>query len=170
MNISGKDHDMDTHRLQQTEWRTLVDTFILSFGDIELITLKCLAHLPTDKIYESVATLPFGRRVDLIIEILQNRANSSHNIATLINKLKLAKSLSEYRNVLAHNPLVADIYVHQLTGDVIVEHGISSAKKREKTIDLASMKELAGEVESLASELYITLSKITEESEHNKRK
>jgi hypothetical protein len=159
---------VDDYQRQLAEWRTLVGTVILSFGDIELITLKCLAHIPTDNIYESVSTLPFGRRVDLIIEILEGRPNIPDAVATLIEKLKRAKSLSEYRNVLAHNPLVADIYVHEIRGDVVVEHGISSARKKGKSIDLASLKELAGEVEDLASELYMTLGKVIEEVDRPK--
>ena len=161
---------MDDYQHQLAEWRTLVGTVILSFGEIELITLKCLAHLPTDNIYESTSTLPFGRRVDLIIEILQGCGNKPNAATALIEKLKQAKSLSEYRNLLAHNPLVADIYVHQITGDVVVEHGISSARKKEKSIDLASLKELAGEVEDLASELYMTLGKIVEAIDQSERK
>ncbi len=161
---------MDDYQRQLAEWRTLVGTVFLSFGDIELITLKCLAHIPTDNIYESVSTLPFGRRVNLIIEILRGRAYAPDAVATLIEKLKRAKSLSEYRNVLAHNPLLADIYVHRITGDVVVEHGISSARKKEKSIDLASLKELAGEVEDLASELYMTLGKVIEEVDRPERK
>jgi hypothetical protein len=161
---------VDDYQRQLAEWRTLVGTVILSFGDIELITLKCLAHLPTDSIYESVSTLPFGRRVDLIIEILQGRANTPNAVTTLIEKLKRAKLLSEYRNVLAHNPLVADIYVHQITGDVVVEHGISSARKKEKSIDLASLKELVAEVKGLASELYMTMGKVIEEIDRSERK
>lgn len=161
---------MDDYQRQLAEWKTLVGTVILSFGDIELITLKCLAHLPTDNIYESASTLPFGRRVDLIIEILQGYGNKPNAATTLIEKLKQAKSLSEYRNLLAHNPLVADIYVHQITGDVVVEHGISSARKKEKSIDLASLKELAGEVEGLASELYMTLGKIVEAIDQSEQK
>ena len=144
------------------EWRSLVGSVILSFGEIELITLKCLAHLPNDHIYESVSTLPFGRRVDLIVEILEGRSNSISEVASLIKKLKRAKALSDCRNLLAHNPLVADFYVDKITGDVVVERGISSAKKKEKSIDLPSLKELAGEVDGLASELYITMGKIIE--------
>jgi hypothetical protein len=161
---------VDDYQRQLEEWRTLVGTVILSFGDIELITLKCLAHLPADNIYESASTLSFGRRVDLIIEILRGRSNVPSVATLLIEKLKRAKSLSEYRNVLAHNPLVADIYVHQITGDVVVEHGISSARKKEKTIDITSLKELAGEVEDLVSELYMILGKIIEEVDQSERK
>ncbi|MBI2472522.1 MAG: hypothetical protein HYV59_14985 [Planctomycetes bacterium] len=153
---------MEDYARQRAEWRTLVGTVILSFGDIELITLRCLAHLPTYNIYESVSTLPFGRRVDLIIEILQGWANTHNAVTTLMEKLKRAKALSEYRNVLAHNPLVADIYIHQITDDVIVEHSIS-ARKKEKSIDITSLKKLAGEVEGLALELYMTLEKVIKE-------
>ena len=31
------------------EWRTVVGKAIICFGEIELITYKCLAHIPSDK-------------------------------------------------------------------------------------------------------------------------
>jgi hypothetical protein len=148
-----------------------VGTAILSFGEIELITLECLKCFPTDNIYKSVSTLPFGKRVDLIIEILQGRANTPGAITTLIKKLKQAKSLfSKYRNMLAHNPLFAYIYVHKKTGDVVVKYRISSAREKEQAIDLAALKELAVEVEGFASELYMTLQKAIEEVNRSERK
>lgn len=149
---------------QKAKWRTLVGTAVLSFCDIEFITQECLKHLPTDNICKSVSTLPFGRRVDLIIEILQGWANTPKAATTLIEKLKLAKKLfSKYRNVLAHNPLCVDIYVQHETGDIVLDHSISSLREKEKSINFASLKKLADEVEDLASELYKTLEKVIKE-------
>jgi hypothetical protein len=146
---------------QKAKWRTLVGTAVLSFCDIEFITQECLKHLPTDNIYKSVSTLPFSRRVDLIIEILQGWSNTPKAATTLIEKLKLAKKLfSEYRNVLVHNPLAVDIYVQHETDDIVFDHNISSERKNKKTINLTSLKKLAYEVKDLASELYMTLEKV----------
>jgi len=148
---------------EMQEWRILVGTTILSFGEIELITLKCLAHIPKDEIYKSVSTLPFGRRIDLVVEILNSRESKKNKeIINFIEKLKKAKKLSEYRNVLAHNPLMADIYMDNISGDIKVEQIISSSKNKDKSIDLASLKEIAAEVESLASDLYMAIGKIIE--------
>lgn len=159
--------DFHKEMKEMEEWRQLVGTAILSFGDIEFITLKCLAHLPSDKIFKSMSGLPFSCRVDLIIEILQSRSSLPRHAEVLINKLQRAKALSEYRNVIAHNPLLLDVYLIKANDDLRFEHAISSARSREKTIDLASLKELSAEIEDLAAELYLVLGKIVEEIEEN---
>ena len=82
---------------------------------------------------------------------------------TLIAKLKRAKALSEYRNVIAHNPLLLDLYINQATGDMKAERAITAARSDGKSIDLPGLTELAAEAESLASELYLVLGKIVEE-------
>ena len=154
---------MDERTRELDEWRCMVGTAILSFGDIEFITLKCLAHIPSDTIVKVASHLPFSRRVDLIVEILEGRSSQSQSVMTLIAKLKRAKALSEYRNVIAHNPLLLDLYINQATGDMKAERAITAARSDGKSIDLPGLTELATEAESLASELYLVLGKIVEE-------
>ncbi len=141
------------------EWRQLVGATILSFGDIELITLKCLSRLPSDRIFESTSKLPFATRIDLIIEIIEGKRKKLKSAEVIVEKLKRAKKLVEYRNVLAHNPLVVDIYKNKTTGDIAVEHLIYAERKKKKRIDIKRLKELSLEVEDIASELYTAFSR-----------
>lgn len=154
---------MDEHAREHDEWRRMVGTAILSFGDIEFITLKCPAHIPSDTIVKVSSRLPFSRRVDLIVQILEGRSSQPPSVMTLIATLKRAKALSEYRNMIAHNPLLLDLYIDQASGDMKAERAITAARSEGKSIDLAGLKELAAEAESLASELYLVLGNIVEE-------
>lgn len=45
--------DANSLHAPDAEWQAFVGKAILRFGDIELISLRCLAWIPTDKIAES---------------------------------------------------------------------------------------------------------------------
>lgn len=143
------------------EWRAWVGRAILAFGDIEFVTVKMLAHIPRDSIVNALAKLAFGRRVDLLIEILRQRGSPAAR--ETIEKLKHAKVLAEVRNIVAHNPLLLDVFVSHETGDTLVEEAISSARSKEKSLDLAGLKEFAGEVESMSGELYALFARLQAE-------
>jgi len=149
---------MDDYEQELNEWRLLVGTAILSFGNIEFATIKCLTHLPRDNISKTTSSLPFGRRVDLIIELLEGQKENAAINSEFIIKLKRAKELAEWRNVLAHNPLATSVYEHKATGDLLLEKTIKAERKKGKEIDLPKLKELASEISSLSSEIYYSLS------------
>ncbi len=142
------------------EWKKYVGATILSFGDIELITLKCLKYFPKDDIYSSVATLPLSKRIDLISNILSIRKENSE-IKDILKHLHRVKNLSKYRNILAHNPLMANVYEHRESGKITVKNLISSVRRGNKAIDLSEIEELAAEVESIAAELWMLVSNAT---------
>jgi hypothetical protein len=137
------------------EWQALVGKAILRFGDIESISLRCLAHIPTDKIAESAARLEFSRRVDILIEIMEGRPALTPTFAALLNGFKRAKVLAKTRNLIAHNPVMLDIYVNPLTDDIYTEHTIASARSTGQTLNLEQLKEFAAEVEDLSSTLWL---------------
>jgi len=111
--------------------------------------------------------MDFARRVDILIEILNGRTDHEDTVENLIFNLQRAKELAPHRNVLAHNPLFADIYMHKATGDVAVERAITSARNKNRVIDLPFMKELASDVEDVAAQLWIEFGKVREALENN---
>jgi hypothetical protein len=145
---------------ERDEWRRLVGTVLLSFGEIELLTMKCLAHLPSDKIADTASRLPFGTRTDLLVEIIEDRYGASGGAPEFVKALKAAKKFAEVRNVLAHNPLQLDIYVNKSPDAVLTELTITRSGK---SIDLAAMKEHAASAENLVSELYLAFGKLQAE-------
>jgi hypothetical protein len=154
----------DQHRAELETWRAVVGKAIVCFGELELITYKCLAHIPSDRISETSSRLNFARRVDLIVEILEGRAPLPANVATFVKKLRRAKELAQTRNDIAHNPVMLNVFVHEASGDVALENCIATARGG-RFIDLAGAKEFADEVENLASEMWLQIGKITEHNE-----
>lgn len=153
--------DEEALRAEIAEWQALVGTAIVSFGELELITLKCLAHIPHDRISDTASRLGFGQRVDLLLEILNGRKPLPEVVLVFAEKLKRAKKLAETRNLIAHNPVMLNLYVHMSTGDFKALRSITSARGDGRSIELEDLKEYAAEVEDLASELWLQIGKIT---------
>jgi len=126
-----------------------------------LITYKCLVHILSDKTSETVARLPFSRRVEFIVEILEGRAPLPSRVAEFVASLKRAKKLAGTRNEIAHNPVMLNVFVHMASGDLLLEHCIATARSG-KFIDLAQAKEFADEVEDLAASMWLQIGKIAE--------
>src|SRR5690242_10626716 len=95
------------------EWEALVGKALLRFGDIELVSIKCLALLPKDRIGATAARLDFGRRVELIVELLEARDGRTSNLDAILHGMKRAKSLARKRNLIAHNPVMLNLYVNE---------------------------------------------------------
>jgi hypothetical protein len=153
----------DAHLRETEAWRAVVGKAIVSFGELELITYKCLAHIPSDQISESSSRLGFAQRVDLIVEILEGRAPLPEFIAQFVNMLKRAKVLAKTRNDIAHNPVMLNVFVNEVSGDVALEHSIATARGG-RVIDLAAAKEFADEVEGLAAKMWLQIGKVAEQS------
>lgn len=147
------------------EWQALVGKAILRFGDIELISLRCLALIPTDKIAESAARLEFSRRAEVLIEILEGRPALTEPLVALLAGFKRAKVLARTRNLIAHNPVMLDIYVNPQTDDIYTEHTIASARSNGQTLSLEQLKEFAVEIEDLSSSLWLNFMKAANSSD-----
>ena len=148
------------------QWKNCIGKAILGFGEIELITLKCLEYFPTDNIYKTTSSLALGRRIELLIEIL-SESKKGIEVENILRMFRRAKKLVEFRNLLAHNPLMANIFEHKHTGDVEVKMLISNIRGKEKAVDLEDVKELSAEIEGLASDLWISFSKAAGEDKIN---
>lgn len=118
-----------------------------------------LTQIPRDTIFKSTSTLGFGKRADLVAEIIQDHPEVSAAARSRLTRyLREAKALSETRNTLAHSPLMLTLYRHpQWTH---VEMGIASVRNREKPITLKLLRETTREVESLAGKLYRAYSRV----------
>lgn len=151
---------MERHQRETEEWRAVVGKAIVSFGELELITHQCLVHIPSDRISATSSKLPFARRVDLIIEILEGRtAKSDASVNGFVEMLKRARKLAETRNDIAHNPVMMNMFVHQTSGDVLLERNIATVRGG-RVIDLPELKEFAHEVEDLAASMWLQIGKL----------
>jgi hypothetical protein len=69
-------------------------------------------------------------------------------------KLRDAKKLSETRNMVAHSPLVMQIFQHPKEGWVHREMALANAKNKEKGLSLNALTQAASDADRLARELY----------------
>jgi hypothetical protein len=148
------------HRPHEEEWRELIGRAITCFGEIEFVSIKCLAFIPQDQISVSVGALDFAKRVDILIEFLEGRQNLDPNLRGLLRGFIQAKSLAKTRNLIAHNPLMFDIYVNDDASKVLLEQSITSTRSSAKRIKLDQLRIFADEVESLAGQLWSHFSKV----------
>ena len=146
--------ELATAERENAEWQVLIGKAILFFGEIELISVKCLGHIPVDSIGKTAVRLEFGRRVELLLEILEGRENPSVALRGLIDGFKSAKELAKTRNLIAHNPVMLDIYVNETMDDHYVERSIRSARGGAEPFRLEALREFASDVENLASALW----------------
>lgn len=147
-------------------WEGLVGKAILRFGDIELISIKCLSLIPSDKIEESTSRLDFGRRAALLVEILEARKSLDDHLKTIRDGMKRAMTLAKTRNLIAHNPVMLDLYVNEDETESVARHSITSARSEGQTLTLEDLEEFASEVEGLSSELWLAFLNFAGTSEH----
>jgi len=143
------------------KWAPHVGRFILYFGDIENITYLALLQLPKDGIFQTTSTLSFAKRVDLVIELVEQHKKISKRLRDgFSEKLRSAKQLSGVRNQVAHSPLVLKVYTHPGYGWTHSEFGLANAKNRENAMSLAGLKKAAAQAKRLADSLYRLYGKI----------
>ena len=135
--------------------------FILAFGDIENATYSFLQHVPVDTLRETTSTLPLAKRIDLIFELLSgNKTHTQERKEHFSKLLRHAKSLSEKRNVLAHDPHCMEAYHHPKHGHPGSRMVIGSMRTKKK-VSLERLRKQVRESESLAKLLYADYSRIS---------
>jgi len=154
----------DPYAAETGDWIAAVGRAMVSFAEIELVTYKCLAHIPSDKIFESSSRLQFARRVDLIVEILEGRSPLPVVVSEFVALLKRAKELAKTRNDIAHNPVMMNVFVDKTTGDVLLERSIETARSG-RFIDISAAKEFAAEVEDIAASMWLKIGKVAESAD-----
>ena len=136
------------------EWEKLIGNSILRFGDIEYISVMCLSLIPTDKIADAASELSFSRRASILIEILEARDNRDQHTEGLLDGFRRAKALTKTRNLIAHNPMVLELYFNKDRTAYDVEHKVASRRGKGRTIDLAELKKFAADVEEVSTLLW----------------
>ncbi len=146
------------------EWEELIGKSFRQFAEIEYISVKCLSLIPTDKISESASELQFARRASLLIEILEAREIRDQHTESLLDGFKRAKALSTMRNLIAHNPMVLDLYFNEDKTGHKVEHKIAASRGKRREVDLAGLREFAAKVEEVYTLLWRSYIELDPES------
>ena len=132
------------------EWSAAIGKALVAFGAIEHVTVACLRHLPRDKLLKSTKSFRLAQRIDLLLELLEVYPTEPYR--QLASLLARARVLAETRNLIAHNPLVLDIY--ERPDGTIFHEQVIAAMHKDRKVTLAELREFAEESEALASSLY----------------
>ncbi|TYT73146.1 hypothetical protein [Desulfobotulus mexicanus] len=130
------------------KWATLVGRVFIAFGVMESITYECLKDWLKDSVYRSVKNMQFAQRVNLVIDLAKEQDAPKERIEIFISNLNRVKKLAEKRNIIAHNPLVLNIF--QEGG---YAEGIVSSKNENKFICFDELEQLVIQAEALEREL-----------------
>ncbi|WP_146187241.1 hypothetical protein [Novimethylophilus kurashikiensis] len=98
-----------------------------------------------------------AQRIDLIVELIEYQTEAPFRNLTAL--LLRAQELAKTRNLIAHNPLVLDIYEHP-DGDIQVKENIVSLLKDNYRISLSELEQFSSEAEQLATDLYVCATEV----------
>jgi hypothetical protein len=106
----SEDHDLEQRFLNAVQndrsaWTTLIGTFIVSFGEIEMLVDWLLARFTGGPLAPSVAKKPFVARARSATDAIQNRLPDDARRKALIAAMTDAIELSKARNTIAHNAM-----------------------------------------------------------------
>jgi hypothetical protein len=138
---------------KEVQWRTAIGRFILSFGSIEWFTYHMLSELPTERIFESVMFLGFKQRLNLVIQLVQEKNLDDEITSRVIDLLNEAKELADTRNLIAHNPLLLNLFDDRVGVDL--QYQISKYGETEARLTLEKLEMQCRKVEMLDEQLLI---------------
>lgn len=137
-------------------WSEPIGRVFLAFGSIEHAVLIGLRDIPKDKFQRTVVRMPLASRIELLIEIIESRSEVPYFV--FIDALKKAKELAKLRNILAHNPLVLEVYEAQ--GNFLTTEVIAAMHNEKHRMSFTELNEFVKEAEGLAEQLYECLARI----------
>lgn len=136
------------------QWRNLIGLFFVSFAKIEHTTCISIKAFSEENISNTANSLPFTLRVELLMEIIvKKKYIESEKLNKLLNLLKQSLKLSEKRNIIAHNPILLDIYTDE--SEQLKEREVIVSKRNcKKRIHLEDLKKMVDEANKLSEELH----------------
>lgn len=101
--------------------------------------------------------MPLASRIELLIEIIESRPETPYFV--FMTALKKSKELAKIRNILAHNPLVLEVY-ETGDGNFLTTEVISAMHNKKRRMSFTELNEFVREAEGLAEQLYECLTRI----------
>lgn len=150
---------MRDYQANLDKWKLLVGGFILSFGDIEMITFRLWQKLYGDREFPKQFS-------DRTAKLIGKLSEAEEKNGKLINLLRQANKLSAKRHTIAHNPMEVQVFEHTRTGRLLTESAISSPINGDYIDDL-ELEELVAEAEHLVSDLFIEVGYVVKEPKPN---
>jgi len=132
------------------EWSAAIGQLFIAFGQIEHITIAFLhSKTPTKK--EVIGKSNFSKRVDLIVRFLKKSTDLNHK--EFISLLREAQKLSKKRNLIAHNPLLLEVFQFA-DGSNYKREFIASSRTPQERMSLEELKLLSSNASATLNLLY----------------
>ena len=138
-------------------WSEPIGRAFLAFGSIEHAVLIALRDIPRESLQRAVIRMPFASRIELLVEIIESRPEAPYFVLATI--LKKAKEKAKIRNILAHNPLVLEVY-ETGEGNYLTAEVIAAMHNKKHRMSFTELNEFVREAEELAEQLYECLARI----------
>lgn len=134
----------------QGNWAFAIGNAFVAFGSIEHTVVICVRAIPRDKFQRFTNSLKLSQRVELLLDLLEGR--SEPECIELSKMLEQVTVLAKTRNLIAHNPLVLQLY-EEPNGEYRLTEAISAIHKPGHQISLAAVQAFAAESQELATQL-----------------
>lgn len=140
---------MSEHVDKNGEWAALIGRLFIAFGVIEKVTHECMRLWLKDPIYTNLKSTPLSKRIDLVSRLVPEQGFKQDLVAEFEQALKQSKDLAEYRNLVAHNPLMLVLF--EDCGDF--REAITHVHKEEKYIELDELQLIVKQAENIENKL-----------------
>ena len=91
--------------VDSTLWIPLIGKLFIAFGGIERTSHSCIREWAGDGIHKHFAKLSLSLRLNLAADLAESQNVSESTQDAFRKALKEVRTLSQYRNLVAHNPL-----------------------------------------------------------------
>jgi hypothetical protein len=135
------------------EMQLLVGRAVTSFGEIEHLLFDFYKVI-SGKDSEQFLNLNFSQKIWLIEELVSIHPIKNKIQPKLSKKLNGVKSILSERNLIAHNPIMANVYLNQIDNSSKIELSIDSAKNKNKSMSKKDLEKCVKDIEKKAEELW----------------
>lgn len=131
------------------KWALLIGRLFIAFGSIERFTYDCLHDWLRDPIFDHIKHMPLGKRFEIILDLVNEQEFEKESLQLFSDLIIEAKALSKKRNIVAHNPLLLNVF--ETTPHL--KEFIQSNLKENANLSYDELKEISLRAEELSSKL-----------------
>ena len=135
------------------EWKLEIGRFMVAFAECELWTHQCIRELLTTQVAIQVSRLHLESRAGIARAALED-SDLDYPRTTLPGIFSRLRQLSEFRNLVAHNP-PQWAFKGGSDGAWEVDTELVSARNPTKSTDLDELRQMTQEAEALHSQMQL---------------
>lgn len=135
------------------KWAPHIGIFMLEFGAVESFSRSLLEELTPPTIYKHIKELPLGKKIKLIIDLLNSSNEHLDLQQELVQAFKHIERLTKARNLIAHNTVKLVFWTDAGPGEAPFDEVLHSDAS-DKTISLDEIKAYNTQLSELVETLY----------------